>query len=476
VDPNIADLVWRGIEDANPWWRSGRVPPERTRAFRRHAFDTIFEGLRSSERGRGVVVLGPRRVGKTVLVHQIVEELLARGSPPDDICFLAVDDVALRDRDIGELLMLLEARKPRPDRIRTLLLDEVQHAPNWAGWLKRLADRADPYTFLATGSSATALRRGGQDAGVGRWREMTLFPWSFREHVQLRRLAVWSFAWMDRMHAGEGGVADLGSPPPDEAERLDAALADYFLRGGFPEAAVADDLAEARRRLRQDILDRSLGRDILDVVSVDARILERLFLRICLAPGGQWNEANVAQELGISRPTVGKYVQILEEAFLVFRLPNLASPIRGQSKVYLVAPAIRQALLASDEAMVRRPEEWGMLTENVIAGTTVGTRPDASQIGFWRRGLYECDVVVVNPSGLTELLEVKRGGRGAVRGIEVAAAAVGLPSVGFVLARSWPSEELAPVPPLQSLRRYPAVAWLYWQKESAGGTLRLRVG
>lgn len=483
VNANLGELVWRGIEDANPWWRTATVPALRTAKFRRHAFKTIYETFRATDLGRGIVVLGPRRVGKTVIVHQVVEQLIADGASPHDICFLALDDVALRERELGELLDLVEVRRPREEgRIRYLLLDEVQHSRNWSGWLKRIADRREPYVFFATGSSATALRHGGQDAGLGRWREMTLFPWSFREHVQLRNLPSWNFSFYDQVSSIPGGpdyagrlthlLKELGPPPPDEASRLEAALVDYFLRGGFPEAAMATDLAEARRRLRQDILDRALGRDVLDVVSLDPRLLERMFLRICLAPGGLWNEAEVSRDLAISRPTVAKYLNVLERAFLVFRLPNLAAPVKGQPKVYLVAPALRQALLALDESMVRAPEEWGRLVENAVAATIVGARPNASSIGFWRKPADECDVVVLEPPFSTEYIEVKRSGKRAVQGIVRAADALGRQgAMGWVLCREDAGPMLQSHDPL--VVRESAASYLYRQSASAGGTLRI---
>ncbi|GMV41599.1 MAG: hypothetical protein AMXMBFR64_33150 [Myxococcales bacterium] len=480
MDEDLRELVWSGTAEANPWWRTGLVPPERGAVFRRHAFDAIFATLRGAERGRGVVVLGPRRVGKTVLVHQLAEQLLREGVPPRDVWLLPLDDVALRDRDIGELLELIRARLGETERVRYLLLDEVQRSRDWSGWLKRIADRRDPFVFFATGSSATALRRGGQDAGLGRWREMTLFPWSFREHVHLRGLSSWTFTLQDDLEAVEtpeerdAVLRRLGPPPPVEMERLEGALVDYLIRGGFPEAATAADPAEARRRLRQDILDRSLGRDVLDVADADPRTLERLFLRICLTPGGLWNESEVSRELQVSRPTVARYLRILEEAFLVFRFPNLASPVKGQPKVYLVAPSLRQALLGSTEDDVRKPEEWGRLVENAIAAAVTGTRPDAAQIGFWRRGADECDVVVVDPRS-SEYIEVKRSASRRVRGPERAAEALGFPGVASILGRD---QRFSFVPStggtVRFTQRLPAAAWLYGQRAAAGGTLRLR--
>ncbi len=468
---SIRDLVWRGIQAANPWWATGSVPAARTRPYRRHAFRPIYDLLRQRERGRGIVLLGPRRVGKTVLLHQVVEQLLEDGVHPASICLISVDDVALRDRELGALMDLVDARMPCPSGVRFLLLDEVQHSPSWARWLKRLADRRDPVVFLATGSSATALLHGGQDSGVGRWRELTLFPWSFREHVQLTRPADPVFERMDRALADP----ELRDRPwqvhTTEADilRLDAALVDYLLRGGFPEAAEAEDLVEARRRLRQDILDRSLGRDIVDAMNADPRTLERMFLRICLHPGGLWNTSEVSRDLGISRPSVTRYLDILERAFLVFRFPNLHSPVRGQPRVYLVAPSLRQALLGLTAEHLETPEEWGRMAENAMAATLVGTRPTATHIGFWRRGNDECDGVCVDPPG-AEYIEVKRSGRRAVRGLRRAREAVGLPGPMWVLSRAARAERLDSGPVRLSL-----AAWLYQQDAAEGGTLRIRM-
>ncbi len=488
MDDALRALVWRGILDANPWWTTGRIPHQRTAIFHRHAFETIYTAFVESKPGRGVVVLGPRRIGKTVLLHQVAERLVRETGDPAAVCLLTLDDVALRGRDLGELLALLESRRPqREGSSRYLLIDEIQHSPEWSGWLKRITDRRDPYVFLATGSSATALRRGGQDAGLGRWREIMLYPWSFREHVELRRLPTWNFAWMDRANALAAERRprsiealrslhrDLGPTPDDEADALDGALVDYLLRGGFPEAAVADDLAEARRRLRQDILDRALGRDVVDEMGADTRALERMFLRVCMDPGGLWNETTVANDLGLSRPTVARYLRILEGAFLVFQLPNLGSPIKGRSKVYLVAPAMRQALLGLDEEAVRRPDEWGRLAENAVAASLMGSTPDAHQIGFWRRADEECDGVVLRPGDRSEYLEVKRSGERAKRCITRAAGALQHRGHGSILTSKHEGRVLSVEHPhLEYIVQNSVASWLYGQRDAAGGTLRFR--
>lgn len=465
--PN-SDFVWWGIEQANPWWRTGAVPRQRTEAYRRHAFGDVYDALRSADPGRGVVLLGPRRVGKSVLLHQIVERLFEDGVPRADVVFLSLDDVALRQQDLGALLDQVAQRMPA-DRVRYLLLDEVQHAPQWSGWLKRLADRRDPWRFLATGSSATALAHGTQDAGFGRWREMVLYPWSFREHVQLTRPEEPELQAIDQLLLARRPGRWVLRIDEAQAERLDAALIDYLLRGGFPEATLAPDLVETRRRLRQDILDRALGRDISDTLSVDPRLLERLFLRVTMAPGGLWNTSEVSQELGVSRPVVSRYLSALEAAFLVFRLPNLASPMQGQPKVYLTSPSLRPALLGLEERHLDVPEEWGRLAENAVVAALMGTRPNASRIGFWRRGNHECDAVVDDPSGEMEFIEVKRTPtRDATRGIARAWEGVQQAKAGWVLGRRVATSVEG------GIVRASVAAWLYGQDAASGGTLRNR--
>lgn len=441
------------------------MPAARLGAIERHALPEIYQTLLEASPGRGVVMLGPRRVGKTVLLHQIANRLLLSGVEPGRVVLLSLDDPALQRLDLGSLLDHVERLAPQVDGPRYLLLDEIQTSPDWSAWLKRIADRRDPYIFLATGSSATALRHGGQDAGLGRWREMTLYPWSFLEHADLRgfdlfRIDGWSALQQSPAQATISLRLDL-----DKTARLDAALSDYLLRGGFPEVAIAPDLPEARRRLRQDILERALGRDIVDVQNVSARVLERMFLRVCLNPGGLWSDAEVAKDLELSRATVAKYLEILERAFLVFSLPNFASLVKGQRKVYLVAPAIRQALLGLDATDLENPDEWGKVVENAVVATAVGTIPDA-RIGFWRRGRDECDLVIQYPDGPATMIEVKRGSRRAERGIAAARAALGVPGLDWILGRSTAPAGGGPIVTH-------AAVWLAQQRADAGGTLRI---
>jgi len=407
-------LIWTGLETSNPWWATGKVPFALDLPFKREIFPGALKELTSLEPGRGMAIVGPRRVGKSILMFQIISELLKNGENPKNILCISLDDPTLKFQSLENLLDLFEARFPPPtEEPRYLFIDEVQYAEDWSLWLKKIADRKRPYRFFVTGSAATMLHKGGQDAGLGRWWERVLYPFSFREFVRLRGVKAWSFDLHDKTNAlfqemsskskvdtkdlmkrHRNILKEMGPIPADELNRLQGALEEFLLRGGFPELINVEDLREARRRLRQDILDRALGRDLLDMYQVDDPwALERMFLRVCHHPGGLWNESEVSKDIGITRPTAARYLMYLEKSYLVFTIPNFAKPYKGRRKVYLVDPALRQALLGIEKAGLLDPNNWGPALENAVLSALNASRLPGWHIGFWLEGGRECDAV-----------------------------------------------------------------------------------
>lgn len=419
-------LIWTGLEASNPWWATGKVPPALDLPFKREIFHGALKELTSLGAGRGMAIVGPRRVGKSTLMFQIISELLKRGEDSRNIFCISLDDPTLKFQSLGNLLDLFEARFLHPtEEPRYLFIDEVQYAEDWSLWLKKIADRKRPYRFFVTGSAATMLRKGGQDAGLGRWWEWVLYPFSFREFVRLRGLKAWSFDRHDKTYALEQEMmptrlsdylevynkvlTEMGPIPADESNRLQGALEEYLLRGGFPELINVEDLREARRRLRQDILDRALGRDLLDMYKVDdPRALERMFLRVCHHPGGLWNESEVSKDIGVTRPTAARYLMFLEYSYLVFSIQNFAKPYKGRRKVYLVDPALRQALLGIDRTGLLDPNNWGPSLENAVLSAMNASRPPGWPIGFWLEGGRECDAVKLS-GPRASFIQVKTG-------------------------------------------------------------------
>ena len=168
------------LRDQNRWWANPRHRETLRLPRRRDAFGRILEYLGDVHGGRAAALLGPRQVGKTTLLLQVVDELLVKGWPAGNIVFFDFSDErlvsAVSPREVVEGPPVgLSAEYPR-----VFLFDEIQNAPGWQKWLKGAVDKSRRAAgagsrFIVTGSAAASLRQGGVESGQGRWDEV--LPW-----------------------------------------------------------------------------------------------------------------------------------------------------------------------------------------------------------------------------------------------------------------------------------------------------------
>src|ERR1700744_5060697 len=89
---NLApDLIIKRMRLETPWWDSGVIPEQYSRLKKRLYFDLLYKQLKQNEVHRAMVLMGPRRVGKTVMLYQAIGELINNGLSPRKICYLSVD-------------------------------------------------------------------------------------------------------------------------------------------------------------------------------------------------------------------------------------------------------------------------------------------------------------------------------------------------------------------------------------------------
>lgn len=218
---------------------------------------------------------------------------------------------------------------------------------------------------------------------------------------------------------------------------------------------------------RIDVVDRVLKRDMVALFNVRNILqLERLFVYLCLHTGEIVNRETLAQELGVTGPTVDNYLAAMESAYLLHLLPNVdvggKKLLRSRPKAYLAHPSLRNAVLMQGEEVLTDSAALGHLVETAVVTATLQLARDASSwFGYWRdpSSGREVDLVLTLPSAAA-VVEVKYQADTTIR-----------PSEGIaVFRRSDPSvrrwlitrraEDVAADAAL-GLVRVPAFAYLY---------------
>ncbi len=385
----------------NPWWQSARRQvPE----FRRIGFDRCWGLLQSEELKRGILVSGPRRVGKTTVLLQLAEALLAQGHPASSIVYLSLDHPILKLVGLDDALRIYRERQHPEGEKAFLLVDEVPYLPDWELHLKQIIDHHPEYRVVATGSASAVQAGGISESGVGRWVSVSMPTLSFYEYVQLSKeqpAATMELRPSELFDASAGDLSTIAA----QLRSLMPSFLQYLLRGGFPETTQLSDAGLAQRLVREDVVDRVLKRDMTALFGVrNVLDLERLFVYLCLHVGSQVAVKTCANSLHCSVPTVSSYLGFLEQANLVYRLPPIAiggkKILKARHKYYLVDAALRNAVLMRGEEVLDDPNELGPMVETAVLRQLMAYHyRDTPQIGYWRspRTQREVDIVVRSP-------------------------------------------------------------------------------
>ena len=406
--PQPEDLQ-RVFDEQNPWQRTGEVPATLARQIERPLAKLLWQRLHDDDPHRFQLVLGPRRVGKTTALYQTVRHLIAAGIAPTRIWWLRLDHPLLLQENLGDLVRaVLQASSASAEAPVFLMLDELVYTDRWDLWLKTFFDEQWPVRVAATSSATAALRDRRLESGVGRWSEQHLTPYLFTEFLALvekeRPVEVGDTLAdsLARLRQGQRADQDLAA-----WRRL------FMLVGGFPELLTAardrpdedesSRLLESQQVLRTDAVERAIYKDIPQSFGVDnPMMLERLLYVLAAQITGLLSPSNICSELGLSQPTFDRYLSYLEQAFLVFTLPNYsgreATVQKRGRKLYFVDGAIRNAALQRGLAPLDNPTELGALLENLVAATL---RSLALHTGIrlyhWRHGKHEVDLVFDHP-------------------------------------------------------------------------------
>ncbi len=348
----------------NPWWKTGQVAT--VSKFKKRAyFDSFAEEAMQTAFRRAVVLMGPRRVGKTVLIHQLITDLISDGKSPEDILYISMD-TPVYSRLSPEQAMKIYLKHMIGDRDTNpfVCFDEIQYVKDWEIHLKSLVDSYPSIQFIVSGSAAAALKMKSAESGAGRFTDFILPPLTFSEYLNLKGLEDESIIEMPVFGFNKTTYS------AKDIYALNRNFVNYINLGGYPEIALSDENVDSlAKRLCADIIEKVLLRDLPSLYGVgDVAELNALFTTLAYNTGQKVSLDSLSQNASISKNTLKRYLEYLEAAFLIKRVERIDQNARKFKravtfKVYLTSPSMRAALFGpvdeTDPAM-------GALVETAI--------------------------------------------------------------------------------------------------------------
>ncbi len=387
----------KSISRDNPWWETGSI--ELSSDLRERAYFNPFRELALNWKvNRSVILMGPRRIGKTVMLRQLIEHALSSGFPRGGIFMVSLDTPLYSGMALERLVELFESFSPHDSRSRRLIIfDEIQYLKDWEVHLKVLTDRYPETKFIASGSAAAALRLKSRESGAGRFTEFYLPPLTFSEFLRFRDV---ENQLIDDVHQSDPERFYTTS----DINRLNGEFIEYLNYGGYPEAVLSEDVRkDAGRYLGRDIIDKVLLRDLPSLYGIqDIQELNRLFTTVAYRSGTEISLDSLASNSGVAKNTISRYLEYLEAAFLIMRVRRVDDSGKTfmrnrQFKVYLTNPSMRSALFSS---LSEEDEAMGRMAETAIFSQWSHSE-DIKRLHYasWRSGRYhrEVDLVFLAP-------------------------------------------------------------------------------
>jgi predicted AAA+ superfamily ATPase len=357
----------------------------------------IVRRLQESLADTPVVLLnGPRQSGKTTLVRQFAT---------DQRPYLTLDDVTAA----------AAARQDPQGFLRRLdgaVIDEVQRVPELLLAIKLAVDeRRGPGRFLLTGSADVMALPRVADSLAGRLEVLSLMPLAGCE------LAGTPIGWIDDVFAALATQTKPPSPTPDQAAtQVGGALEKRVLAGGYPE--VLRRSSEARRQAwAHSYLNAILQRDVREIAEVDKLLaLPQLLAALAQVCGQLCNYTQLGARIGLDGKTVSRYLTILEQLFLVRRVPawsgNGLARIVKTPKLQFLDSGLLSHLLGLKTARVASDRTaFGPVLECFACGELLrlaSWADDSYDLMMYRdKDQMEVDVVIANSLGSLVGVEVK---------------------------------------------------------------------
>ncbi|MCD8310029.1 MAG: ATP-binding protein [Prevotellaceae bacterium] len=380
----------------NPWWTEGNIPPYYARMSPRLYLNIFMPLVQATTLRRALILMGPRRVGKTVMMFHAIQRLIDSGISAQNIIYISVE-TPIYNKIILEQLFILACKvlgkNPTQEQMY-VFYDEIQYLKEWEVDLKSLVDTYREVKFVASGSAAAELKKRSDESGAGRFTDFSLPPLTFYEYIHLKGYANIMLPGSLEWHGREARIYQS-----IDTRLLNELFIDYINYGGYPEVVFSEEIRENPGQfIRHDIIDKVLLRDLPSLYGIsDVQELNSLFTMIAYHSGRQFSYEGLCKESGVKKETLKKYINYLEAAFLikvVRRTDDTAKQYQRerQFKIYLTNPSLRCALF---QPISGQDSEIGNMVETAVYAQWIPRQGVSIHYANWKAGQQEGEVDIV---------------------------------------------------------------------------------
>ncbi len=418
----------RELQKENRWWSLGKVPPELIREFKRADYYT-YRTLLGAEYPN--VVFGPRRIGKSTVLYQLVDFLINdKKIAPNRIIFLSLERpfFSLVKNPIKESMQVFEENilKEPLESIKEpvyIFLDEASRSEDWALHVKDYYDKKYNAKFFVTGSSSPALFKKSSESLVGRHTPILMLTLKFSDVVKISSteedtellLAVRKMSLRNgfvnainknnpKLFYTELQSAYVGVGPEGDTA-LQVKLNEYLLRGGYPEFYdKKQSWASASKVMRDAYFDVIISYDMQRVFnSRNPEKIKQLYTFLSVTTAQQVNISTLCGNLGISKTALNDYLSQLQQTHLIkIMRPYKKNKIRignDIKKIYVCDVGLRNSVLGITEDELDNSALLGHLAETVAQDHTLRLKFNVDKNGvcetfFWKNDKKEIDIVI----------------------------------------------------------------------------------
>lgn len=388
-------ILTHRIQDDNNWWLDGMIPYYAEFSKRRY-YAGFYSLVRQDFPHRAVVLMGPRRIGKTVMMYQAIQDLMDNGIDPKRIFYFSLDTPIYTNLSLEELIHDgLSIHNLKLEEC-FFFFDEIQYLKNWEIQLKTLVDKHRKTKFIVSGSAAAALRMKSIESGAGRFTDYFLPPLTFAEYIDLN-------GYNDILT--ETTIDFNGEKKfftTNDIALFNRHFEDYINFGGFPEIALnADKVKNPERIIKKDITDKVIMKDLPGLFGIENTLeLQQFFNVLSYRSGEILDYQKVAQETNTDSKTIKKYIKYLEAAFLIkvlHRVDITAKRFKNitQFKVYLTNPSLYTGLFDRVEST---DERFPHLVETAVFTQYLHRDHEFLRYANWKNGKDEGEVDLIQLS------------------------------------------------------------------------------